>query len=803
MKYKILISILLLLISHTSKSQIILKDIVDRVNDSQYIFEGEVIRSDSYWNEDKDYIYTSVTIQVLKVFKGGISCGTIEMILLGGTVEDVHLEISHNLVLEVGHNGIFIAIDTERPLADPDFYSETNSIVVQPLYNEQGFIKFNHDEINKAVSDYQFSLDSLSYAYDLLELYTQLNYIDCSHSPVHQYNSEQTIRLSNQIHGLSASDTSLVVTLMNQQNTSTPGHNYFEFDICLSDSVSALYFMQSSINFHYDSLTFGSNIKGNGKLTISRGALIQDTSSYLFPTSSDQGNDNFNITILNKNIILFPVNFIDLTETPIPAVHVKIEVEDCNQQSTIEPYINSPFVAKWGSSSQPPINSVVSYDTVYSSNSIGFVGCGAFQIDSISPDTIRAGVGDTLRIFGNGFGATRGTGNVYFPNADNGGANYLYGDTNDFVSWTNTLIELILPSLTKIADTSIAINGNVGTGFIKVKKDTINSTPIIGDYLNVLFGVKNGPINGKKYFLNLTPFDSITLFKGFNFRTDTSVSNHPDILVCVTEAMKQWACLTTVNFKMGADTIYNDTSAMRDNISRIKFGKINDLSTLARTQQWAYYRQGCDEAVIFEADIIINEDLFSAFVYDTTKSNSIPIGKNDFYQVILHELGHAHSLTHVNDPTSVMWWSSTNQGIPASSRRVILSNDNSSLIGGNYIINRSISINPTLCDVEIMESGSTNCTGVGIDEPNNNGESILLYPNPSYANVNLEFSLLKEQEIKLVIYDLSGRIVYVNNIQFPNGRINFAISLENFDSGIYIVKVASKQFEFNKKLIKQ
>lgn len=149
-----------------------------------------------------------------------------------------------------------------------------------------------------------------------------------------------------------------------------------------------------------------------------------------------------------------------------------------------------------GSSSQPPINSVVSYDTVYSSNSIGFVGCGAFQIDSISPDTIRAGVGDTLRIFGNGFGATRGTGNVYFPNADNGGANYLYGDTNDFVSWTNTLIELILPSLTKIADTSIAINGNVGTGFIKVKKDTINSTPIIGDYLNVLFG-KNGPINGK------------------------------------------------------------------------------------------------------------------------------------------------------------------------------------------------------------------------------------------------------------------------------------------------------------------
>ena len=81
--------------SFNVKSQEIPVDIVKRVTNSSNIFEGRVIRSDSYWSHDKKYIYTSSTIQIYKIFKGDITCGKIEVITDGGNVNDTTLEISH------------------------------------------------------------------------------------------------------------------------------------------------------------------------------------------------------------------------------------------------------------------------------------------------------------------------------------------------------------------------------------------------------------------------------------------------------------------------------------------------------------------------------------------------------------------------------------------------------------------------------------------------------------------------------------------------------------------------------------
>ena len=81
--------------SFNVKSQEIPVAIVKRVTNSSNIFEGRVIRSDSYWSHDKKYIYTSSTIQIYKIFKGDITCGKIEVITDGGNVNDTTLEISH------------------------------------------------------------------------------------------------------------------------------------------------------------------------------------------------------------------------------------------------------------------------------------------------------------------------------------------------------------------------------------------------------------------------------------------------------------------------------------------------------------------------------------------------------------------------------------------------------------------------------------------------------------------------------------------------------------------------------------
>ncbi len=93
----ILLSIILLLCLSNLYAQVIPQDIADRISRAEYIFEGEVIRVDGYWNGEGNYIYRSLTLDIKKIFKGNLNCGTVELILLGGQVGNILLDISHNL----------------------------------------------------------------------------------------------------------------------------------------------------------------------------------------------------------------------------------------------------------------------------------------------------------------------------------------------------------------------------------------------------------------------------------------------------------------------------------------------------------------------------------------------------------------------------------------------------------------------------------------------------------------------------------------------------------------------------------
>jgi hypothetical protein len=101
-------------------------DIVNRVNSVNYIFEGEVIKSNPYYSNDGQYIYTSNTIEITKLLKGNIECGTIEIITIGGDMGDLRLNTSHTLKLNIGSKGIFLCSQTNRPVSVIDFYQESN-----------------------------------------------------------------------------------------------------------------------------------------------------------------------------------------------------------------------------------------------------------------------------------------------------------------------------------------------------------------------------------------------------------------------------------------------------------------------------------------------------------------------------------------------------------------------------------------------------------------------------------------------------------------------------------------------------
>lgn len=111
----------------------------ERVNASTLITEGKVIQIKSFWNADRTMIYTANTIAVSKVYKGmsQIYSGTIEIITLGGTVNDKAIKVEPELELAMGEIGIFMLIQK-----DGQWVSESGP---------QGFIKI--DKVDASASD--------------------------------------------------------------------------------------------------------------------------------------------------------------------------------------------------------------------------------------------------------------------------------------------------------------------------------------------------------------------------------------------------------------------------------------------------------------------------------------------------------------------------------------------------------------------------------------------------------------------------------------------------------------------------
>jgi hypothetical protein len=64
-----------------------------------------------------------------------------------------------------------------------------------------------------------------------------------------------------------------------------------------------------------------------------------------------------------------------------------------------------------------------------------------------------------------------------------------------------------------------------------------------------------------------------------------------------------------------------------------------------------------------------------------------------------------------------------------------------------------------------------------------------VYPNPSQGNVSISIDATEEGEGKLVITDLTGRILLNQNVQIGIGNVEFPIDLTAQPAGIYIVQI--------------
>ena len=71
----------------------------------------------------------------------------------------------------------------------------------------------------------------------------------------------------------------------------------------------------------------------------------------------------------------------------------------------------------------------------------------------------------------------------------------------------------------------------------------------------------------------------------------------------------------------------------------------------------------------------------------------------------------------------------------------------------------------------------------------NNPSKILLYPNPTSSNTALALNLNEETYVRVVIKDITGKIVFEENYKQLNGFHTLLLKTDNFSSGIYSVEI--------------
>jgi hypothetical protein len=324
-------------------------------------------------------------------------------------------------------------------------------------------------------------------------------------------------------------------------------------------------------------------------------------------------------------------------------------------------------------------------------------------ITSFSPTTVHAGatldpVNNVLTINGSGFGTPSGTAAVLFDDADDGSGGTPYQvpyNSPLIISWTDTQIQLQVPT-------------NAGTGALQVQ-DASGTLATAPTNLEVLYSILSVTysISGTVYVResNLMDFNGTG---GYDVVYSTSTAGSGVDINASTAKQTFQRALTTwqevAGFHVTEAGTTTNQAISNDGINTIMFDNTNTgsspLPAGVLAVCYSFYgvcpsNPSVNQVQKTGFDIVIRNNAVSSgstsFNTGPCPPNSVDFNLVDLESVILHELGHAISLGHVNDdlqgalivgqvnPAKLMNWATTN-----SVRRI--SPDYSALAGALYAI---------------------------------------------------------------------------------------------------------------------
>ena len=142
--------------------------IKERVEKADFVFEGEVIKTESFWLKKDRHIFTKNYIAISKSFKGGWSGDTVLIYTRGGVVDDHFVMHHHDASLSKGFKGMFLCLS--EPYRKMKNSGEQG---LRLLYENAGFIRYADNKVGPMAFDLGKGFDRLESLYDSVLVVTR------------------------------------------------------------------------------------------------------------------------------------------------------------------------------------------------------------------------------------------------------------------------------------------------------------------------------------------------------------------------------------------------------------------------------------------------------------------------------------------------------------------------------------------------------------------------------------------------------------------------------------------------------
>jgi hypothetical protein len=615
--------------------------------------------------------------------------------------------------------------------------------------------------------------------------------------------------------------TNFKLNIVNERVLRLGGVNWFEFDISALANVGGTYLDISFIRVGYNTSVFGSSITTNGNIVVTPANVLNiATYNPLSTFVNDNTASEINLPISTSSTFT-PLNRWQVTTVATIIMTVRMKIQTCGQPFNIS-FTSQPTTAgfSWYSptaNASVTSTTIVGYDNVNFSGNITDVSCK--PIITFWNNSIPAGENKTITVTGKYFGNSMINGaSVIFKNANNGDRYPIASNAHsggiqpiDLVSWSHNQIIIKLPSIIDSADFYVQgqllpeINKSfpIGSGKFKVK-NALGVTAETGAPIYIPWNVTQymdyyplNPTRYRKIHAELVGQNN----KGYRILVNNHINTAwSDAKPVIKKAMHDWSCATGINWYYGGDT-----TKKYSNFDGICVIDTADIYPLMSTHSALGVCQELNGPKFYlqSFDIKIKQNV-SPSLWNRDTANGIPPGSYDFYSLISHEFGHGHQLSHINDSIKdLMWYQASSSGFSSLLTRKTVKGSPEAVSGGNFVTDSLLGILSCVPTMTLVYP--SNCVGVvKINKLGADALNISVFPNPSYSyeSVKIKSNLLREGDVGIIVYDMTGKQLVNERIGKTN-IIDYDLQTNLLSEGIYLLQVNISGRQQSFKILKE